>query len=605
MRLETVSIRGFRGYKDIRQVRFNDLTTIIGKNDIGKSTILEALAIFFKSDVVKIDSSDLCVHSEDRIIEISCTFSGFPEKVILDSQAETELAQEYLLNSDGNLQIIKRWECSGAKPKEEVFVHAHHPTADQYGDLLTLTNTALKNRAKSLGIPPGQVNLGNNPSIRRGIWGSSNNLALAEVDIPVAKEDMNKIWTKLELLLPMFALFQSDRSSRDSDSEVQDPMRLAITAALAEPEVRESLGQIVKAVENRATELATRTQSALSKLDPELARELVPRFKSEPKWGSLFSIALEGDDGIPVNKRGSGVRRLVLVSFFRAEADRKVLEGKKENIIYAIEEPETSQHPRNQRILLDAFRELSQDEGCQVILTTHSPGLAGSLDVDGMRFVDKGKDGYPQVHEGSDDVWQKIALELGVTPDNRVKVLICVEGPTDVDALTGLSSVYHDADPALIDLATDPRVAFVPMGGGTLKNWVANHYLKNLGKPEFHLYDNDVATYSDAVNDVNQRNDGSYATLSNKREIENYLDTEAIKQALGVSVSFGDQDDVPFLVSQALRNDPQRRALNAANVKKRLAHTAYRSMTAARVDAVDKAGEVRGWLKTIEKLAEA
>ncbi|MHB8392242.1 MAG: AAA family ATPase [Acidobacteriaceae bacterium] len=33
-------------------------------------------------------------------------------------------------------------------------------------------------------------------------------------------------------------------------------------------------------------------------------------------------MTLTGDDQIPINKRGSGVRRLVLLSFFRAEAER-------------------------------------------------------------------------------------------------------------------------------------------------------------------------------------------------------------------------------------------------------------------------------------------
>ena len=63
-------------------------------------------------------------------------------------------------------------------------------------------------------------------------------------------------------------------------------------------------------------------------------------------------MALRDGNGVPVNKRGSGARRLILLSFFRAQAERAA--GGKE-VIYAIEEPETSQHPDNQRALAEAL----------------------------------------------------------------------------------------------------------------------------------------------------------------------------------------------------------------------------------------------------------
>ena len=50
MRLESVSIANFRCYQQEVTVWFNDLTTFIGKNDIGKSSVLEALEIFFNNE---------------------------------------------------------------------------------------------------------------------------------------------------------------------------------------------------------------------------------------------------------------------------------------------------------------------------------------------------------------------------------------------------------------------------------------------------------------------------------------------------------------------------------------------------------------------------
>ncbi|MDT4798914.1 AAA ATPase domain protein [compost metagenome] len=59
MRLQSVSIRNFRCYRDEITVVMSDLTTFVGKNDIGKSTVLEALEIFFNNETVKIWSGPL------------------------------------------------------------------------------------------------------------------------------------------------------------------------------------------------------------------------------------------------------------------------------------------------------------------------------------------------------------------------------------------------------------------------------------------------------------------------------------------------------------------------------------------------------------------
>ena len=48
MKIVSVKIKNFRGYEEEENIKFDDLTVFVGKNDVGKSTILEALDIFFK-----------------------------------------------------------------------------------------------------------------------------------------------------------------------------------------------------------------------------------------------------------------------------------------------------------------------------------------------------------------------------------------------------------------------------------------------------------------------------------------------------------------------------------------------------------------------------
>jgi predicted ATPase len=59
------------------------------------------------------------------------------------------------------------------------------------------------------------------------------------------------------------------------------------------------------------------------------------------------------------------------------------------SIIYAVEEPETSQHPDAQKMIVNTFREMTEKNGCQVIITTHVPGLAGQLPLKSLRHITK------------------------------------------------------------------------------------------------------------------------------------------------------------------------------------------------------------------------
>lgn len=139
MKIKNVAIKNFRGYSDEINSDFEDLTAFVGKNDIGKSTILEALDIFFNDGkgVTRLDKADLNVESKARQetdISIRVCFTDLPEKIVIDATNETSLSAEYLLNSDGLLEVVKRYPNAGA-PK--VFICAMHPTNPECADLLS------------------------------------------------------------------------------------------------------------------------------------------------------------------------------------------------------------------------------------------------------------------------------------------------------------------------------------------------------------------------------------------------------------------------------------------------------------------------------------
>lgn len=391
MKIDSVIIKNFRGYEEATTIKFDDLTVLVGKNDAGKSTVLEALDIFFNESkgVVKIDKDDVnvnCRSCGDLETVITVIFTDLPEKIVLDATVETMLEDEYLLNSEGKLEISKKYNNGGT---QKVWIKANHPTNDICSDLLLKTNANLKKIIKDNEIECS--NLTTNSIMRKSIWKYyEKELDLEIVEIDASKADAKQIWEKLYQYMPVYSLFQSDRSNTDSDSEVQDPLKEAVNLILKEPTIQKTLNEVSEEVQKKLHEVSERTLNKLKEVDEEIAGELNPVIPSTDKlkWNDVFkSVSISGDNDIPINKRGSGVKRLVLMSFFRGEAERLSEEGGSTGIIYAVEEPETSQHTHNQRILIKAFKDMAELMGVQVLLTTHSADMVKQLDFNNIRII--------------------------------------------------------------------------------------------------------------------------------------------------------------------------------------------------------------------------
>lgn len=390
MKLKTFKITNFRGYKEETVIDFDNLTAFVGKNDVGKSSILEALYIFFhgneKDSIVKIDQADLNVSVDhDQCIILSACFTELPEEIIIDDTVKTSLQEEYMLNSEKQLEIIKKFK----NGKSSVFIKAKHPTNKSCQDLLTKKNKELKDIIKEFDIPCNSLNI--NSTMRKAIWEHFQDaLELNDIEIDVTKEDAKNIWAQLSRYIPEYVLFQSDRKNSDGDSEIQDPLKIAVTEILKDSELQSKLKAVAEEVVTKLQDVSNRTLDKLREMDPTIADSLNPVITAADKlkWQDVFkNVSISGDDNIPINKRGSGVRRLILLNFFRAEAERRMSNTKSTGIIYAIEEPETSQHNRNQKILTNAFKQLCKSKNTQVLLTTHSSYVVKQLDYSNIRVI--------------------------------------------------------------------------------------------------------------------------------------------------------------------------------------------------------------------------
>lgn len=421
--------------------------------------------------------------------------------------------------------------------------------------------------------------------------------------IPADKDETKNIWQKIVPYMPKYSVFRADRPSTDDDAVAQDPMQVAMRAAIAEKQ--QELNTIADEIKERVSAVADRTVEKLKEFDPTLASTLKPQFKKEPEWNKAFSFSLTDDEDIPLNKRGSGVRRLVLFSFFRASCEENL--SADSDVIYAVEEPETSQHPDFQRTIISTFLQMTENPHCQIILTTHVPGLAKLLPIASLRYITD-NEGYPQIEQGGSTMLIRVADTLGVLPDleqpateyEKIRLLVCVEGVNDISFLNAITETLNQENKNIKPMESVQDVILIPMGGSSLQEWVNHNYLQKLKIPEYHIYDSDcVNAHQAECDEVNARGNGSSARMTSKREMENYIHKDAIQEVYGFSIEVTDTLDVPQAISDYLRLHGMPGS-KEKNVKKKLNEEATRHMSIKRLDERDPAHEVLTWICDIQ-----
>jgi predicted ATPase len=143
----------------------------------------------------------------------------------------------------------------------------------------------------------------------------------------------------------------------------------------------------------------------------ELLRRLSPHVRSigakrhPASGGKELQFALRGGAVVPASQMSDGIvlaAGLVLISLW--SGSRRLL----------IEEPENGLHPRQLKVVADAIRSIAEDQGAQVILTTHSPLLLNHFAAEEVVLVTRDESG---VHvrrmsdaQGLDELASEMAL---------------------------------------------------------------------------------------------------------------------------------------------------------------------------------------------------
>lgn len=521
MKLKKLRLKNFRGYFDT-EFPIANLNVLIGQNDVGKSTILDALDIFFNDAPIDIHDINVYTTEENPDIEITCSFEvDSNEPITLDASENTatSLYEENLLNKENLLEISKKYVRSGEKIKKPIIqIIARHPSNFENG-LICLKKQELLKLASDNHIIVSNKNI--KKEIRRAIFEQYPNLDWKDkfiISVDTKESDIIPIFNKFKDDFPAFMIFRADRTNTDKDKEVNETTKAITKAAVIE--LDSQFNVIRQKIAEQIQELANKTLLKLKEFNEDIATELKPNIDTKT-LDSLFSFTFNCENGISFNKRGSGIKRLMLLSFFLAEAERK---NNTKNIIYAIEEPETSQHPNFQNMLFSTLKELSNSENHQIILTTHTPEIVKLIDKQDLIFLQKDKETHSVTIETGENITiSKVAETLGILPFVSYKGVIFVEGPTDERFLKNLSKIPSFGN--IIDLT---HFTFIRLhGGGNVENWIKEDYLKGTNVKCLYFKDRDDLDTPAIIQDGN-------VIKTTKREIENYIPIALVEKRFNI-----------------------------------------------------------------------
>ncbi len=154
----------------------------------------------------------------------------------------------------------------------------------------------------------------------------------------------------------------------------------------------------------------------------------------DPIEGVSFVVRLSDDriENVLIQNRGAGTQNNLIIALFRLIAGMD-LAG---SLIFAMEEPENSLHPKAQRQLLTVIQEMSR--GTQVIVTTHSPVFIDRSKFENKIILTRTSKGNTIAKTFDGNLLSEIRTDLGIRASDALlkgggNCALLVEGSTEED----------------------------------------------------------------------------------------------------------------------------------------------------------------------------
>ncbi|MCP4551308.1 MAG: AAA family ATPase [Bacteroidetes bacterium] len=365
MTIKSVYIKNYRsiGPNGLTLKFESNLTALIGKNNVGKSTILEALNIVLgdkwpKDSMFKLE--DFYQKNTENDIEI-CVYFAKP----IEDTIKVENWYDHKIKIAGFKFEFKAYK-KNTEQHLKGELHHDYSCIDTSGKVIrTPSKAPRKGKHKEF--------LSSFINILRVTKKYRNQIPLAfiPVDRDISKYAPHKYYSLLGTLIKQIRdTYKFEQEETTISKEVAE--YLQIETKVNKIHLFESL--INKANESLKTEELTNISSLIGKYLKELIGENSAQgvefdFAIQNIWDQFKYLELSvstNDLNLPADRLGSGFQSLVVISIFRTYC-----EIINKDSIFLIEEPEMSLDPHTKKYFYSVLQQIAT-KGTQIIYSTHS-----------------------------------------------------------------------------------------------------------------------------------------------------------------------------------------------------------------------------------------
>lgn len=371
MYLSKVTIKGYKAFSDEFSIDIpQGLCVILGENGTGKSSVIDAIRVLFQEDEygrAGISESDF--HRDFgqgkmpcEAIELKCEFNGLDE--IEQATFLPWLKSEEISSSILNLRINNKQTNRGYYRKE---YWGGESTASAY-------ESELFERFNCVYLPP----LRDAEQKLCALRGSR----LSRLFRNLHQKDLDS--GKKLAIEEKVAAFNNDLAENE-DAGIKR------VTDLIQGQLRKALGE-----EFSQTTTIQFSETSFTRIVENLRLLFFPEIRD----GNSLSI----DQYRDLNQNSLGYNNLLYLATILAE-----FEGLRQSDdtqflkILLIEEPEAHLHPQLQQRLMSFFKKATENNKIQVIMTTHSPVIAATTELDNLVVMTRSSSnhGYQAVNMGA------------------------------------------------------------------------------------------------------------------------------------------------------------------------------------------------------------
>lgn len=508
VRLSSARIRNFHCLRDVT-VEFDDITSIIGPNDAGKSSVLRALD-WCLNGTNSLSEKDVSFYAEpeEQWIEVAVTFTDF-------EPGEREAIGDLFLPAGAeSLTISRSWQNGQESATCEVM--AYPPFASVRDRSLTAPKAleaykALQNDG-SLLLPTVSSKGKAETAMREWEQAHLDQLVAQPIDAASLIGSKGVIAKYFE-----YVFVSVDMRAGEQGRESKGSILSRLAGSLDKKEFEDRIQALDMQVERRKAaiieEFQTKTEALSGGLSAEVNRLCAGRsvhidpVSKRPRPSIELELRVShGKTRAGLEYQGHGVQRATMLAAMLHLADRDRMEEERKSILLAIEEPEIYQNPIQARNLAGALRERATVEGSRlsVVYATHSPVFADPLQPEQVRRLGRPRNVDDGLRDTTVRRYSRSALEHQISekhvPRSRLSpqiLSVLSESFTEAFFAEAVVLVEGETDKAVIEEVAakeDPLERYgvtVVNAGGKANLIIAHAILKQLGIPSLTVFDSD------------------------------------------------------------------------------------------------------------------